>query len=221
MAKEIEREELGSDSEEDNEKGAKQLAQLDPNNIDQRSRKLLQQQNRDTIVMQMHRQQAVVKSDSNMVAQPQQRNSKPFSKDDSIESLGNIASLVSHDSLMQKDSTSRAPSSNSTRVKRQKNKLQYLTTLQQCYEKELRKKVSASNAQVETKRKGGHVEVIKATSICNGIPFLTSEQKATSLTRYLQSNEPRIVVPKGYIISELKRRVREQGAQGCMKGSSM
>ena len=94
-------------------------------------------------------------------------------------------------------------STQSARAKRQKNTFQHLNTLQANYEKELRRKIKDSNSQVETKRRGGHVEVIQPTKICNDIPFLTSELKAQSLKKYLDSNEPRIVVPKGYIRSVL------------------
>ena len=37
--------------------------------------------------------------------------------------------------------------------------------------------------------------MIKPTQIKSNIPFLTSEDKAEQLNRYLDSNEPRLLVP--------------------------
>ena len=81
----------------------------------------------------------------------------------------------------------------------------YLSSLQQAYEKEFHKKLADSNAQVQTKRKGGHVEVIKPTPVFSEIPFLTSEEKVLQLQRYLETTEPHIVVPKSYIRNTLSR----------------
>ena len=67
------------------------------------------------------------------------------------------------------------------------------------YESEFRKRLAQSNQQVKTKRTGGHVEMIQPVSVKNKIPFLTSEQKAESLNKYLEANEPRLLVPKSYL----------------------
>ena len=41
--------------------------------------------------------------------------------------------------------------------------------------------------------------MIQPTRARNNIPFLTSDQKAEQLSRYLDSNEPRLLVPQAYL----------------------
>ena len=95
------------------------------------------------------------------------------------------------------------PDTADTRAKRQKISIQQLYRLQNEYEKNFRKKVTESNAQVETKRKGGHVDVVQPVTVRHQIPFLFSEEKERSLKKYLDSNEPRILVPRSYIKNEI------------------
>ena len=41
--------------------------------------------------------------------------------------------------------------------------------------------------------------MIQPVTVKNKIPFLTSESKAESLYKYLEANEPRLLVPQSYL----------------------
>ena len=62
--------------------------------------------------------------------------------------------------------------------------------------------------------------MIQPTKVINEIPFLTSDDKATSLKRYLDSNEPRIQVPKSFIKNTLSQSQNDSRLSSFRKRTS-
>ena len=78
------------------------------------------------------------------------------------------------------------------------------------YETEFKKRIAISNAQVKTKKCGGHVQIIQPVKTKNNIPFLYNERKVKTLKTYLESSEPQIIIPNSYIMNTLSQ---EKAAQ--------
>ena len=107
--------------------------------------------------------------------------------------------------MKQKDtSLKKRKPSRQTQNNAQADGLTY-NALKMKYEAEFKKRLAQSNAQVKTKKCGGHVDMIQPVVTKNNIPFLINDSKVRTLNRYLESSEPQVPISQAYIANALGR----------------